>query len=116
MWASRPTLTDTDLLSAIPDSPRHVEARAMLLRRTAAIIGEDAENCVLCDNETSLIVALGLPPRTIVARALACYPNAETLIANPEHANAFAAILEGWEYHPTRVHILDRLPRPSSRV
>ncbi len=116
MLEAPPTVTDTELLINVPDRPEHIETRAMLLRGTAHIFGQDSHHCVLCDTQTSLITTFGHPPTTAILQAIQCYPEAETLITSAAMQDQLTTVLEGWDCHPAVVHVLDAsspLPAPA---
>lgn len=91
--ANTPAMTNaSELLAWLPDIPRWVETRSMLLAGEGAILGE-LPNVVVTDAEGSLISVIGRPPEQLLLTALAnALPGAD-LLATPEDAGHVSASL-----------------------
>jgi GNAT superfamily N-acetyltransferase len=105
------------LAALLPDVPRFVETRAMLLEGSCEILGleEDAASpsFVVRDGEEDLVCVVGYPVREAVAEAVARTGNAGAVIAMPENVSRVAQAISGRDPQPTILHLLgeaERLP------
>ena len=105
------------LAALLPDVPRFVETRAMLLGGNCEVLGleEAAANpsFVVRDGEEDLVCVVGYPAREAIAEALARNGNAGAVIAMPENVSHVAQAVLGREPQPAILHLLgeaDRLP------
>ncbi len=104
------------LAALLPDVPRFVETRAMLLGGDCEVLGleEDAASpsFVVRDGEEDLVCVVGHPSREAVAEALACSGDASAVITMPENVSRVAQAVPGREPQPTILHLLARAERP----
>jgi GNAT superfamily N-acetyltransferase len=105
------------LAALLPDVPRFVETRAMLLEGSCEILGleEDAASptFVVRDGEEDLVCVVGYPVREAIAEAVARTGNAGAVIAMPENVSRVAQAVPGREPQPAILHLLsetERLP------
>ena len=105
------------LAALLPDVPRFVETRAMLLEGSCEILGleEDAASSsfVVRDGEADLVCVVGYPARGAVAEAVARSGDAGAVIAMPENVSRVAQAVQGREPQPAILHLLgeaERLP------
>jgi len=99
------------LLSAIPDTPRHVEARSCLIAGTADLLywHEQPFDYALINRNTGTLFVHGAPEAEIISGwAKGVKPEME-LVGDEAHAEALKAELSGWDYYPA---ILFRLADP----
>jgi GNAT superfamily N-acetyltransferase len=93
-------MTAADLLARIPDSPRWVEGRAMLLRGEAEVIGTDPEACVIQGRDLARLV--GVPDEALLAALRT--PEA---LADFEHSGEILRRMRDWGATEAVLH---RLP------
>jgi GNAT superfamily N-acetyltransferase len=112
-----PATEPARLAALLPDIPRFVETRGMLLGGECEIFGfeEDAANptFVVRDGEEDLVCVVGHPPREAMAEALARGGNASAVITMPENVSRVAQVVSGREPQPAILHLLgeaERLP------
>jgi GNAT superfamily N-acetyltransferase len=105
------------LAALLPDVPRFVETRAMLLEGDCEILGleEDAASpsFVVRDGEEDLVCVVGHPSREAVAEALARSGDASAVITMPENVSRVAQAVPVREPQPAILHLLaeaERLP------
>jgi RimJ/RimL family protein N-acetyltransferase len=105
------------LAALLPDVPRFVETRAMLLGGDCEVLGleEDAASpsFVVCDGEKDLVSVVGDPAREAIAEAVARTGNAGAVIAMPENVSRVAQAVPGREPQFAILHLLgeaERLP------
>jgi GNAT superfamily N-acetyltransferase len=87
-----------EILAALPDLPRWVEARGMLLSGRCEIVssGESPGNVLLQARSAPLIVIAGNPPLEPLA-AGAAQPGVGIVLCAPEKADEVRPLLEGWK-------------------
>jgi GNAT superfamily N-acetyltransferase len=107
------------LAARIPDLPRWVEARALLLDGRGDVTGvreSDALACVVRDLDAGDVFVIGEPPLDAVREAAhATAHDGDVIVAN-EQADRVASVLPGWRRSQIRLHTLPdqrRLPAPS---
>lgn len=112
-----PAAQPVRLAALLPDVPRFVETRGMLLGGDCEIFGleEDAESpsFVVRDGEEDLVCVVGYPAREAVAEAVARSGDASAVIAMPENISRVAQVVPGREPQPAILHLLgeaERLP------
>ena len=105
------------LAALLPDIPRFVETRAMLLEGDCKVLGleEDAASpsFVVRDGEADLVCVVGYPAREAIAEAVARTGNAGAVIAMPENVSRVAQAISGRDSQPAILHLLgeaERLP------
>ena len=105
------------LAALLPDLPRFVETRGMLLGGNCEVLGleEVAANpsFVARDGEENLVCVVGYPAREAIAEAVARNGNAGAVIAMPENVSCVAQAVPGREAQPAVLHLLgeaERLP------
>ncbi|MGH9940006.1 MAG: GNAT family N-acetyltransferase [Blastocatellia bacterium] len=104
------------LLSVIPDQPKWVELRAMLLSGQCEIYGlEDAERLsfVARHTEMELVSVYGRPASDVIRRATTLAPSPETVLCLPEDRRHVAEALPEWRSELATIYRLangERLP------
>lgn len=105
------------LASLLPDAPRFVEARGMLLEGRCELLGfeeqESSLSFVARDGEEAFVCVVGRPAREAIAEAAARNGHGGELVAMPENVSVVAEALPGWEAQPAALHLLgenERLP------
>ncbi|MBC8162178.1 MAG: GNAT family N-acetyltransferase [Roseiflexaceae bacterium] len=99
----------------IPDLPRWVEARDLLLWEPCDIFGfqEQPLSLVIRDPATEAIFVIGRPTLSVVQAAVQQNVHGGSLIASKEHAAEFAPVLAAWARTRILFHTLpdtERLP------
>lgn len=104
------------LARALPDVPRWVETRSMLLGGECELFGLEEggdPSFVVRDTGYPLVSVVGRPEKAAIREAVAGRRGLE-VIATPENGEYVAAALPGWEVARATLHLLrdeDRLPR-----
>jgi RimJ/RimL family protein N-acetyltransferase len=105
------------LAALLPDVPRFVETRGMLLGGNCEVLGLEegvaSPSFVVRDGEEDLVCVVGYPAHEAVAEALARSGNASAVIAMPENVSRVAQAVPGREPRPAILHLLgeaERLP------
>jgi RimJ/RimL family protein N-acetyltransferase len=105
------------LAALLPDVPRFVETRAMLLGGRCEVLGLEEDvaspSFVVRDGEEDLVCVVGYPAREAVAEAVARTGNAGAVIAMPENVSRVAQAIPGRAPQPAILHLLgeaERLP------
>ena len=105
------------LAALLPDIPRFVETRAMLLESSCEVLGLEegaaSPSFVVCDGEEDLVCVVGYPAREAVAEAIARNGNAGAVVAMPENVSRVAQAVPCREPQPAILHLLgeaERLP------
>ena len=107
------------LAARLPDIPRWVEARGLLLSSCCEVFGleeQPALSFVLRDPDVESIFVIGAPDESVL-RDVAGQGAPGGVIATPEHGDRVAAALAGWTRSPIILHVLpssERLPLPAS--
>jgi hypothetical protein len=103
------------LAALLPDVPRFVETRGMLLGGDCEILGLEegaaSPSFVVRDEEEDLVCVVGYPAREAVAEALTRNGNASAVIAMPENVSRVAQAVPGRESQPAILHLLDETER-----
>ena len=105
------------LVRALPDIPRWVETRSMLLSGRCEVFGiEEGEDLsfVVRDAEDVLISVVGHPGREAIEEAVARKGEGDVVITPPENGPHVAAALPGWRAVSATQHLLGdagQLPR-----
>lgn len=105
------------LVRALPDIPRWVETRSILLSGHCEVLGlEDAGeglSFVVRDTETSSIYVsvVGRPAQSAIAEAVSYGHNEGEVLAVPENYSHVAAALGDWRIVKTVLHALGESPR-----
>lgn len=97
------------LARTLPDIPRWVETRSMLLSGWCEVFGleEDGETCfVVRDIEYQPISVVGHPARTATSEAVARRWDEDVVIAPPEIVSHVRAALPGWTSTQATLHLL----------
>jgi GNAT acetyltransferase-like protein len=106
-----------DLARALPDVPRWVETRAMLLRGDCEVLGlatangpapgpEGAAAFVVRDTLLPLVAVVGEPDPAAVREAAAAAGGEAVVLAPPETRRHLAAALPGWGVNAAVLHLL----------
>lgn len=97
------------LAALLPDVPRFVETRGMLLEGSCEILGLEwgpSPSFVARDGEEKLVCVVGSPAPEAVSEAVARNGGAGEVIAMPENVVHVAEVLTGWEALPVVAHLL----------
>lgn len=111
MSATNPFLHQ--LAKSLPDIPRWVEARSMLLSGQAEIFGfNPAEplNFVVSDPEVGLVAVVGRPLPQAIQEAVIAYQDEVILLTPPETSSHIAQALPTWTATPAWLHRLGDTP------
>lgn len=111
--ASQPSASS--IARRLPDLPRWIEARDLLLWNPCEIFGVEEPElaCVLRDPETKFLFVVGAPAKSTLERAIRENGGGAQIIAPMEQAAQLAAALPGWTVERIIVHRLGgaaRLP------
>jgi RimJ/RimL family protein N-acetyltransferase len=116
-------LTIQQLLSTVPDQPKWVELRAMLLSGQCEIYGlEGAEELsfVARKAEIEMVCVFGRPAPDLIRMAVALLPSTETVLCSAEDRRHVAEALPGWRSELATIYRLangERLPEvPAGKV
>jgi GNAT superfamily N-acetyltransferase len=97
------------LAASLPDIPRWLETRGMLLAGEAEVTGlrEDGPHFVARDTVTGLVSVVGRPDAAAVRQAVEASPDsAEPLLAPGDSAEYVASLLPGWRREAAVLHLL----------
>lgn len=98
------------LAALLPDVPRYVETRWMLLESRCEVLGleegPDLLSFVARGGEDALIGVVGRPEAGAIAEAAARSGDDVELLAMPENASRVAEALPGWSTEPVVAHLL----------
>jgi RimJ/RimL family protein N-acetyltransferase len=114
-------MTSTDMIqkklaASLPDIPRWVETRAMLLNSQCEIFGLDETSglvAVVRSDEWELISIIGYPEKRAIIEAIAMGSDEKIILAPPESGEYVSEILPEWTISPASLHLLGegvRLP------
>ncbi len=95
-----------NFLTALPDVPRWVEARGMLLSSRGNVLGAEEgpiPTGVLLQPDTRLAVVVGEPGEILIRQAADV---ADEILAAPEHADWVATVLPDWAAESATLHLL----------
>ena len=104
------------LAALLPDVPRFVETRGMLLEGRCEVLGLEwgpSPSFVTRDGEEKLVCVVGSPAPEAISEAVARNGGAGEVIAMPENVARAAEALPGWKALPVVAHLLgesERLP------
>jgi hypothetical protein len=109
--AAADRLTLEAALRRVPDRPRWVDTRGMLLSgraRVAAAAGADLarDGFLVVAPDASLAAIVGQPAPDVIRRALSTLGGDVNLLAQSEDAAAAAAALPGWRRRTAILHVL----------
>ncbi len=98
-----------DLAMALPDIPRWIETRSMLLSGQGEVLGLDETNqlsfVVRC-SEGELVSVVGLPEAEAIREAVSRNENKGAVLAPPENTPYVARALPDWKNSPAVIHLL----------
>lgn len=98
-----------ELAATLPDRPRLVEARGLLLSgRCDVILGPEGRTTggfLVVEHERPLVCAVERPGAAPIAEMLAEYPEHGELLAPMEHAEHLRSLLPGWVARPATIHV-----------
>lgn len=115
-------LSTADLARKLPDLPRWVEGRSLLLQAPCEATGlqdEPDPAVVVRDPETESVFVIGRPPASAIHAAIQQNGQAGEVIAPLEYTPWLTEVLPLWAWTRIRVHTLpdlQRLPEPAGRV
>jgi GNAT superfamily N-acetyltransferase len=96
------------LARALPDLPRLVETRAMLLSGRCRLFGSpETGGYVITDGPTALAAAVGRPGADALAQAAADVGEAGAVLSTADDASWVVSALPGWTYEEAVIHLED---------
>lgn len=110
------------LAIAIPDIPRWVETRSLLLKGECELFGLDEQNglaFVINSGECELVSVVGHPARSAIKEAVAGAHNRSLVLATLDNSRHVSQSLPGWKSNPARIHLLSdssRLPASEETI
>lgn len=110
------------LAIALPDIPRWVETRSLLLKGECELFGLDVHSglaFVINSAECELVSVVGHPARNAIEDAVAGIHNQGLVLATPVNSKHVSQALPGWKSDPAWIHLLSdpsRLPAPTETV
>lgn len=99
----------TRLAQALPDIPRYVETRAMLIANQCEVFGLDAshpQSFVARHLETGLISVIGSPPVEAIRQAVEADIDEDTVLAFDDNFELVREALPGWRFERATLHLL----------
>lgn len=94
-------------LTRVPDAPRWIDTRGMLLSGRATVFAADASGgFVAAVPDAALASIVGRPPAGIVRQALAALRGDVNLLAQMEDADYTASLVAGWRRQRALIHVL----------
>src|SRR5262245_39461353 len=105
-----------EILAALPDLPRWVEARGRLGSGRCKIVscGKSAGDVMLQSRPATLVVVAGDPPLEPLTSSVA-EPELGVILCAPERADVLRPLLEGWKRVGAAIHRLRGDDPPVSR-
>jgi GNAT superfamily N-acetyltransferase len=104
------TVYDRDFAMSLPDIPRWVETRSLLLSGEGEIFGVDETagklNFIVCSATQKLICIVGYPSKKAVEQAVTAVGKKSTIVAAPESSNYIAQVLPNWRSQLAWLHTL----------
>jgi hypothetical protein len=94
-----------ELLRLLPDTPRWVETRGMLLRRDYQIFG-DSTNTVVTHPAMQVVTVLGAPSQDLVMRTLAVAVHPAQILTAPENTANVRNLFPEWQLEMALLHLL----------
>lgn len=104
--------TTQRLLSTVPDRPKWVELRAMLLSGQCEVYGlEDAERLsfVARQAEMEMVAVCGRPAPDVIRRVIALLPSPETVLCSTEDRSHVAESLPEWRSEMATIYRFDQI-------
>jgi RimJ/RimL family protein N-acetyltransferase len=105
-----PAAESARLAALLPDVPRFVETRGMLLGGNCEVFGFEGDlaspSFVVRDREEDLVCVVGYPARESIAEAVTRSGDASAVIAMPENVSRVTQALPGREPRPATLHLL----------
>lgn len=96
------------LLEAVPDLPRWLESRGMLLSGSCELFGSDRAGFVVRSSDDRLISSIGRPAPAAIEEATASLEGPWTFICQTTDAVRFARELRGWTLEGAVLHMQPR--------
>lgn len=94
------------ILAAIPDAPRWIEARAIVLSGRCRIIGPP-EGCYVRDTEVPVATLVGAPSEELLREATGAETGYVDLVFQDEHRELVESALPDWTMVPVWMHRLE---------
>ena len=94
-----------ELLAVVPDAPRWIEARAILLSGRCRVIGPPG-GCYVRDTEVPVAALVGRPAPELLREATGAEPGYIDLVLQDEQLDLVAEALPGWITEPVYMHRL----------
>ncbi len=102
------------LLERLPDQPRWVETRGMLLGGECELLGSLKPGCAVRSKRDRLVGVVGDPGQDVLAAATTGAGPGWTVVAPPETARRVATRLPGWRHEDAVLHTLPPLLEPTA--
>ncbi len=95
-------------LTRVPDLPRWIDTRGMLLSGRAVVFGgeDPAAGLVAAVPDAALASVVGRPPAPVLRQAIGSLTGDVNLLSQMEDADAVAAALPGWRRQRALIHVL----------
>jgi len=94
----------------LPDIPRYIETRSMLLNRRGTLFGfneAEAENYAVCNRQTGLIVVIGKPSVAAIPEAVAHRAKPGAVLAFDDNFSFAGEALSDWHSEKAILHLPD---------
>lgn len=98
----------SDLLPSVPDLPRRVETRGLLLSGKCAIYADTKTDFVLRSHLEPLVCVVGKPAQTLLATAISEAPAEMEILAARESLAHLQTCLPDWRRQPVVIHELPK--------
>lgn len=98
------------MIALIPDEPRWVEVRSLLLsgRAHVEVASTSPPAFVVVRPDMAQGGVIGRPPDSVIQRMAA---SADHILVEPEHVESVAQALPGWAFEAATLHVLGGAPR-----
>jgi hypothetical protein len=114
-------------LTRVPDLPRWIDTRGMLLSGRAAVHAppssrEDSSGLIVVVGDSALVSIVGRPAQSAIANVITTLSGDVNLLAQMEDADYVGRTLPGWRRQRAIVHVLpqapalDASPDPQARI
>lgn len=101
-----------NLAQMLPEIPRYIEIRSMLMNHRGIVFGFDesaARNNVVCNRQTGLITVIGKPSIAYLNEAIAQRMKTGVVLAFDDNGSFVAEALPDWSFERAILHLTDGL-------